>query len=278
MEHPSSHLRRLIRVAAIGLALVAATAGPARAAAPASDEGVVNWVNELNKSALAKIEAGRFDAAKKHLLDAERMAKQRGGVVTRAVLARTYLQLGAVEIMAGGNPEQAKRYFRRALCRQPRIRPGGPIAAHAEVVSLFDAVRAHEPAACRFVRQIIQRELNTLEQDLPVRINALDCPNEDEALAGKDFIVRCAVGPRLPVATVTLRYRPPQSEEYVAVEMRRNARGWWIAAVPGKDVVGKSFPYYFEGKNSDGKLIIVNGEAPSPNIALIIEHAGCGCD
>jgi hypothetical protein len=80
------------------------------------------------------------------------------------------------------------------------------------------------------------------------------------------------------VTKVFLRYRPPQSDEYAAVEMRRTARGWWTAAVPGKDIAGKSLQYYFEARNDAGKPIVANGQADSPNIALVISPELCGCN
>ena len=42
------------------------------------------------------------------------------------------------------------------------------------------------------------------EKDLPVKIQALDCPNEDEAIIDKAATLRCAVAPSLPVAKVFL--------------------------------------------------------------------------
>ena len=183
--------------------------------------------------------------------------------------------------MAGGDVAQAKRHFRRALCRQPRIRLGGPIAAHAGVVSAFDAVKAAPGGQpeCQRLPEAQQRLLwAAREPNLPARIEAFDCPTLDEVVAGTDFIVRCVLAPKLPVAKVFLRYRPPRSEEYAALEMPRTARGWWTAAVPGKDIVGPSLQYYFEGRNAAGKPIVLNGQPESPNISLVISPELCGCN
>src|SRR5262249_16603837 len=142
VQHRNSHRRHRLRHAvvaamrrdgwqmrgtlgALGLVLVGGVSSAA--APPVSDEVVVARIFELNKSALQQIEQRKFAKARGFLLDAEGMGKERGGVVAGAVLASTYLQLGAVEAMTGGDPERARRYFRRALCRRPRIRPSGPI-------------------------------------------------------------------------------------------------------------------------------------------------------
>lgn len=262
----------------VSLALVAGVAGAA--APPVSDEVVVKQVEELNLSALHEIEAQKFGRAREHLLEAERRGKERGGVVAGVVLARTYLQLGAVVVMMGGDVGEAKVYFRRALCRRPGIRPGGSID-RPDVVRSFEAAKAsltNPPPECQLLAEA-QQEQRAPEKRLPLRVYALDCPARDYAVAGANFVVRCAVAPQLPVVTVTLRYRPPgPSDEYAAVEMARTARGWWAAAVPGKHVDGRSLQYYVEGKNDAGRPVVRNGEATSPNVALVIFPDACSCD
>jgi len=263
---------------ALGLVFIASASGAA--APPVSDEVVVSRIFELNKSALRKIEERKFDKARGLLLDAEGMGKARGGVVAGAVLASTYLQLGAVEAMTGGDAERARRYFRRALCRRPRIRPSGPIL-DPEVDRLFVAAKAEvngPPRECQSLWEVEQRNRPSLEPYPPARAQALDCFAPDAALAGTDFIIRCAVAEKLPVVKLTMRYRQPRSDDYAAVEMTRNARGWWTAAIPGKNLDGLSLQYFVEGKNEVGKTIVSNGEANSPNVALVFHRDYCFCD
>ena len=269
-----------VAVGAVGLVVVVNAAHPAAAAPPVSDEGVVMRVNELTQSAVREIERRRFDRARQYLLDAERSAKERGGVVAGAGLARTYIVLGALEITTGGDADRAKHHFRRAVCRERTIRPDAAIDS-PDVERSFEAAKAEVAKAtpqCRFVVKLQQRSRRAPEPNLPARIQALDCPNPDEGLAGSDFVLRCAVSERLPVAPVKLFYRPAGSEAYAAVEMARSARGWWTAAMPGRDVGGTSVPYYFEGQNAAGKAIVRNGDPDSPNYLLVISPDGCPCD
>jgi len=86
------------------------------------------------------------------------------------------------------------------------------------------------------------------------------------------------VAEKLPVVKLTMRYRQPRSDDYAAVEMTRNARGWWTAAIPGKNLDGLSLQYFVEGKNEVGKTIVSNGEANSPNVALVFHRDYCFCD
>jgi hypothetical protein len=263
---------------AIGLLLIANVARPATA--PMSDQAVLMRVKELNQSAAREIERRRFDRARAYLLDAQRSGKERQGVVSGAVLARTYILLGALEITSGGDGEQAKHQFRRALCRDRYARPDEPINS-PDVDGVFQAAKAqvaNQSPICRLVARLV-RSQNAPERDLPARIQALDCPNADEALIGFDRALRCAVNERLPVAKLKLFYKPPGSDAFVSVDMARSARGWWTGVIPAKDLTGTSIAYYFEGQNAAGKPVVRNGEADSPNFALLISPAeSCYCD
>jgi hypothetical protein len=111
------------------------------------------------------------------------------------------------------------------------------------------------------------------DPDLPVHINALDCPTPDDVPPDKSVKVRCAAAPNLPVAKVFLMYRVPGSEEYGSLEMEKTAKGWFQGKIPKKVVTGKSVQFYFEGRNTGGKAVVSNGRSDSPNLILIREKA-----
>jgi hypothetical protein len=111
------------------------------------------------------------------------------------------------------------------------------------------------------------------EPDLPIRINALDCPTPDEVPPDKAVKLRCAAASNLGLAKVFLMYRLPGSEEFGSVEMERTAKGWFQGKLPKKAVTGKSVQLYFEGRNAGGKPVVSNGRADSPNLILIREEA-----
>jgi hypothetical protein len=73
------------------------------------------------------------------------------------------------------------------------------------------------------------------EPDLPARINALDCPEPDEAILEKPVTLRCAVSPKLPIASVMLHYRTPGKDAYDETEMTkvRELHARW-ASGPGR--------------------------------------------
>ena len=111
------------------------------------------------------------------------------------------------------------------------------------------------------------------EKDLPVKITALDCPNEDEAIIDRTATLRCALEqtPILQqVANVFLIYQEPGKDKYTEVQMTKTAKGWYVGKIPKKAVNGKSIRYYFEGRNVAGKTIVTNGEEAKPLILLLM--------
>src|SRR4029079_15130159 len=90
------------------------------------------------------------------------------------------------------------------------------------------------------------------EKDLPAKIQALDCPNEDEAIIDKAARLRCAVAPNLPVKSVYLMYLEPGKDEYSEAQMTRSPKGWYVGKIPKKAVTGKSVAYFFEGRDASG--------------------------
>jgi hypothetical protein len=111
------------------------------------------------------------------------------------------------------------------------------------------------------------------EPDLPVHIDALDCPTPDETPPDKSVKLRCAAANNLGLAKVFLLYRLPGSEDYGTVEMSRTPKGWYEGKIPKKAVTGKSVQFYFEGRNADGKAVVSNGRSDSPNLIVIREDA-----
>ena len=251
----------------VGLALIINVASAA--ADPVSDDVLASRVDELNKSAVHHMEAKRFDAGRKYLFEAARMARERGGVQGDALLARAHLHLGVLEVMAGADTTRAKDYFRRALCRDPRVRLPRPLAAHADVVRELNLVKAEYRGPRRCPAPQVVRD-----PEVPARINALDCPFPEEILGATDFTVACAANPRRGVDGATLHYSPRGTYTFKAIEMQRTARGWWTATVPKEDVAGESLWFYVEG-TTRGKIVVASGSA---YFVEVLPPERCICD
>jgi hypothetical protein len=276
------------------------------AQAAAQDQAAIEKLVQMNKKALDDYDTLEWDAAKKTLLDAL-VAGKKAGLDNHPVMARTYVHLGAVYITGFKNRDKAIQSFTRALEIDPGIQlskgiatsevsdafneakrarggggGGGDTAAPAkkrrgpvmESGSGDEAAAAPPPAKKRPPREekSSTSDDDSEEKDLPVKIQALDCPNEDEAILEKPATLRCAVAPSLPVAKVFLLYQEPGKEEYTELEMKKSPKGWFVGKIPKKAVTGKSVKYYFEGRNAAGKAVVRNGELESPNFLLVMEE------
>lgn len=288
--------------AAVALSGVALAPRTARA----QDQAVIDKLVQMNKKALDDYDTLDFDSAKKRLLDAL-MTGKKAGLDNHPVLARTYIHLGAVYFTGFKDRQKALQSFGRALDIDPGIQLSKGIDT-PEVSAIFqEAQRSHgggggaAPSSGggsktkrrpvmesdsgggdapspppRAKRPASSDDDEGGEPDLPVHINALDCPTPDEAIIDKPLLLRCAVASNLPVASVVLLYRAPGKDGYVEEPMTKSPKGWLQAKIPKKAVTGKSIQFYFEGRNAAGKPVVANGGADAPNIVLLVEEGSAG--
>lgn len=289
-----------IALLSISLVCAGAVVLPARRAC-AQDQAAVDKLVQMNKKALGDYDTLEWDSAKRTLLDAL-VAGKKAGLDNHPVMARTYIHLAAVYLTGFKDRAKAMQSFARALEIDPTIQlskgvEGGEVnAAFAEAQrkaggggSAGGGDSASPPSSKRRRKGPIMEgdtppeharrrsssdddDDDGGEPDLPAHISALDCPTPDEAIIDKPMILRCAVAPSLPVASVYLLYRAPGKEDYTEVAMTKTPKGWLQAKVPKKAIDGKSFQFYFEGRNADGKAVVANGGADSPNIILVVEE------
>jgi hypothetical protein len=118
-----------------------------KAAAGDSDKGakgVVEKIEGLNASAAAAYKAGDNDKAKATLMDALVLGKK-NDLDTHPVLARTYLQLGVVQLEGFKDREKADRYLGLAL-RINKDVSAPPDLATPAVTRELDQLRGHAAA------------------------------------------------------------------------------------------------------------------------------------
>jgi len=250
----------------------------------AQDQAAIEKLVQMNKKALDDYDTLEWDGAKKTLLDAL-VAGKKAGLDNHPVMARTYVHLGAVYITGFKNRDKAIQSFTRALEIDPAIQLSKGIATR-EVTDAFNEAKGSrggaaagggggetQPAKKRRgpvmdngggegeepprkkkapVKSSTSDDDESEERDLPVKITALDCDNEDEAIIDRPATLRCAVKPTLGVAKVFLLYQEPGKEEYTELEMKKSPKGWYVGKIPKKAVTGKSVKFYFEGRNMDG--------------------------
>ncbi|HVV16544.1 MAG TPA: hypothetical protein VHH90_05010 [Polyangia bacterium] len=295
---------KYIALSAVSVAFL--TAALVSGTAHAQDQAVIDKLVQMNKKALDDYDTLDWDSAKKRLLDAL-MTGKKAGLDNHPVLARTYIHLGAVYITGFKDRQKGLQSFGRALDIDPNIQLSKGIESPDVTAAFQEAQRAHAgggggaadsaasskgkrraPAADTeggeapssapkpAKRPAASDDDEGNEPDLPVHINALDCPTPDEAIIDKPLLLRCAVAPNLPVAAVVLSYRAPGKDGYTDTVMTRSPKGWLQAKIPKKAVTGKSIQFYFEGRNANGKPVVANGGPDSPNIVLLVEETSRG--
>ncbi|HMC95194.1 MAG TPA: tetratricopeptide repeat protein [Polyangia bacterium] len=289
-----------IALLSISLACVGMVVLPAGRAF-AQDQAVVDKLVQMNKKALGDYDTLEWDTAKRTLLDAL-VAGKKAGLDDHPIMARTYIHLAAVYLTGFKDRAKAMQSFARALEIDPTIQLSKGIESGEVSAAFAEAQRkaggggsagggdSAPPPSSKRRRKGPVMEGDTPppeharrkpgsddddddggEPDLPAHIAALDCPTPDEAIIDKPLTLRCALAPSLPVASVFLLYRAPGKEDYTEVAMTKTPKGWLQAKVPKKAVDGKSFQFYFEGRNAAGKPVVANGGADSPNIILVVE-------
>ncbi len=273
----------------------------------AQDQGAVDRLVQINKKAMDDYDTADFDAAKKGLLEAEKLGK-RAGLETHPVMARTYIHLGAVYLLGFKDKTKAQHYFEKALDIQGDIKLDRNLTsstvkdAFAAVVAKRDTGAGDDggaaPAGGKKNRaraepdaappQATESDTESgaaprrrrgsdsdsgAEPDLPAKVEALDCPYPNDTPPGRKLTLRCAAADSLGIANVNLYYKGFQMDDFESVAMEKSPKGWWQAVVPKKNVDGKSLQFYFEGVDASDQPVVSNGRAESPNVMLVVNKS-----
>jgi hypothetical protein len=120
-----------------------------------------------------------------------------------------------------------------------------------------------------------KRRANSDEPDLPATIpRPLYCPTADEVPPGEEIVLHCVLQAEVTAKKVTLHYRPPGEERFVASSTSLSPGGWYKAVIPGDAAVaGKSLHYYLEARDGAGEVVGNAGRDDSPNLVLVRDGA-----
>jgi hypothetical protein len=162
--------------------------------------------------------------------------------------------------------DKAVEGFSRALAIDPTIKLTPGIST-PEMKEVFAKARRAKPPPKKKGQTVLTLQDDLEDKDLPVKITALDCPNEDDAIFDRPLTLRCALLPRLTqVAAVFLLYRDPNMERFTEVQTARSRKGWFVGKIPKSAVTGKSLFYYFEGRKAGRQIRRgVEPEHPPPD-------------
>ena len=281
-----------LRIGLAGAILAASTT----AVLGQDDDKAVKKIIEINKKALAAIDAREFDSARDGLSQAVTLAKQ-ANLLNHKMLARTYVHLGAVYFMGFNDRKSATRYFGLAKGVRADINLT-PSLATPDLTALFDAATAGgsatdtaavspkpvrrpppppsaptpPPTTAPSPEPTVAPSPPPLagEPDLPAELPAdLYCPAVEEAPEGQDLVIRCAAKPSLKAERVFLYYRASGAPSYSVAAMQISDKGWLAASIPGEAVTGESLQYYCEAHDSADNVVATNGQEELPNPIIV---------
>ena len=275
-----------LSVSAVALTL------PARTAHAVDQKKARDKIVELNKQALLSYEAKDFVTAKDLLTKALKEAKQ-AGLEDDKMTARTYLHLGAVFWVGFQDQPVALQNFALAKKIRPDIQLTPSIETD-DLKSVFDLAAVEPeptspqppptktPTAARPQPRTTPGPSPLLsgdgsgEPDLPTTMAApLMCTVPDEVPPGKELSIRCALKPGMNAKVVQLHHRAPGVEVYQVLPMRKTAKGWYLATLPGHVMKVGSLQVYFDARDAGDNEVASNGQLDSPSI-IEIRKKGAG--
>jgi len=282
-------------------------AGVAVAGRSGKGQDTVSKIVEINKQALAQIQAGKFDAARDALWGAIATLTD-ANMADHEIAARTHVHLAAVYMTGFNDRTKAIRQFVMAL----KINPNIKITPQIETAALdeaFDSARGQAglggqpktagaqpaaagktsaapaaddqsttaPASSSAGGKRLGRGKKFVDQEEPVppaRVpEPFYCPLPSEVPPKEDLMVRCVTQKQPRRASATVFYRESGTENFTPLPMIRSPKGWLSATVPGAAVTGSAFTYYLEAKIPGTKEPLTIGTADSPNLMPIIDGA-----
>jgi hypothetical protein len=297
-------------VAFLFMSTLLSQAGVASAAGRSGKgQDTVSKVVEINRQALAQMQAGKYEAARDALWGAITILSD-ANLSEHAISARTHVHLAAVYMTGFNDRTKAIKQFVMALKIDPNIKitpqvetaaldeafdaahgqtglatqartapaaPAGkapaastPAPAAEEQATPASGASAGGRRGLRGAKKFVDRE----EPAPPARVpEPFYCPLPDEVPPKEDILVRCVTQKQPRKASATVFYREKGAEDFTPLPMTRSPKGWLTATVPGAAVTGTAFQYYLEAKIPGTKEPLTIGSADGPNLMPIVDGA-----
>jgi hypothetical protein len=303
--------RRFFSPLVVGLSVLALSSqvGVALAAGKAAKtQATVSKVVEINKQALAQIQANKYEEARDALWGAIAVLTD-ANMADHEIAARTHVHLAAVYMTGFSDKNKAIRQLVMAL----KINPNIKITPQVETPALdeaFDAARSQAslPPAARTSaapagkvpaapmapavetptpssgasagassaggRHGGKRLVDVAEPAPPAKApEPFYCPLPSEVPPKEDILVRCITQKSPKRSSATLFYRESGGENFTPLPMTRSPQGWLTATVPAAAVTGNAFQYYLEAKVPGVKEPLTIGNAEGPDLMPIVDGA-----
>jgi hypothetical protein len=257
----------------LGLSLLLGLLAAPASAASGRQKQTLDEMAALDQKAMTAYRAGKHEEARTSLLDAVVLARE-NGLQRHDVTAKTYLHLGAVHVGLGER-EKGLRYLAMALDLRPKIKLQKPMATRNLRSAMGEAKRRKQellgvPPEDERPRPTAGKNK---ERDSAATAGmngqeAIYCPAPEGAPPRKELKLRCFAAPKLKAVRVFLHYRRPD-EDYTALQMNREPKGWYSAAIPAADITGSAMEYFVEAEGTAGKISGTHGDEQQPNVIAV---------
>lgn len=263
----------------LALAIWAVSLGTTLLAADASAQNPQATVMQLNQQAMAAYGNLQFAQAMQILQQAEATCRQYnlGGVA----LARTYLNMGVVEVGGNQNNAAGLEHFKKALCTDSTVMLD-PLSSTPEIETLFNLARsqAAAPGACQQATPPPPPPgypppppPGYPPQQPPPTMQLLRHTQVTQQLRLVPIPIYTDVNPNVSVGQVILFYRTIGERIFQQVPMQRHGQGF--AASIGCDVLQTFDPtgieYYIAVLDPNNQLLGTSGSEAQPHQTSIVQ-------
>jgi hypothetical protein len=256
----------------------------ASAPAHAQDPAALQKVTDLNKKAVESYENLDMEEAAKYLRQALELCAAEG-LNSHKVKARTHVHLGIVMVAGLKQRDRGIQQFKRALEIDPTIRPTksllnpeiqaafdeaskdmgapAPVTASAEPQKPIDlTAKPPEPAPA-----------TSTDTGAPRGVKGIVHTPVTEARPETTITIKAAVEGSLGQDKIILAYRPDGATDFLARDMEKDGRGWYVARIPIPATRGSIVSYYIEARNRAGVALGNNGTSAEPHVISLSPDA-----
>ncbi len=254
-----------------------------RAHADSQDDTIAK-ITQMNKDAVAALQAQKFDDARKVLKQALDLADSTG-LQQHPITARTHIHMGIVIITGFKQRDLGIKQFKKALEIQSTINLTKALVT-PELTDAFNEAKSGAAAATTAPPATpppASPEPPEVAPEPATPPAATPPPEQNEEPSGivhqaitdgkKGSAISVTVGVQadLKFDKMVLAYRPEGATEFLGREMKEVAEGRYGAEIPTTATLGATVAYYVEADDADGNAVATKGTVDNP---LVINLGG----
>jgi hypothetical protein len=246
-----------------------------------SEDDTVARITQMNRDAVAAVQAQKFDDGRKILKQALDLADS-AGLQQHPITARTHIHMGIVIISGFKQRDLGIKQFKKALEIQGTINLTKALVT-PELTDAFNEAKGGAPAAAATTPPAAPPPASSEPAETPTEPAATASPEQNEESSGivhqpitdgkkgSAISVTVRVQPDVKFDKMVLAYRPEGATEFLGREMKEVAEGRYGAEIPTTATLGATVAYYIEADDADGNAVATKGTVDNP---LVINLGG----